>query len=243
MVNFVICEDEIIFVRMFEKIISKCMVAHDINYNVHIFDGYGSDFENYIKRSSAFNIYLLDIKTKCGTGINAARMIRERYHDWTSMIMIITSYAEYKYEALTKRLMLIDFINKLDRCEEKIFNAINIAIKNYDERPNMLTYEYHKTFYRINLKDIMLIEKEPESGRCIVHTSDNEYIIPKSLNTIEKMLDKRFLRVHKSAIVNVDNIKKIDPILNKMTFKNEKTSCLLARGKKRELLECIGNDR
>jgi len=242
MINFIICEDEVMFSSTFEKIISKCMMAYNIDYNVHFFDGYGTDFENYVKTSSDFNVYLLDIKTKCSTGINAARMIREKYNDWASMVMIITSHEEYKYEALSKRLMLVDFINKLDDYEPEISNAIKIAMKNYGERPNMLTYEYRKTLYRIDLKDIMLIEKEPNAGRCIIHTSDQKYIVPKSLNSIEVMLDKRFLRVHKSAIVNIDNLKRLDPVKNKMTFKNGQHSYLLAREKKKELVEYVENN-
>ena len=240
MVNFVICEDEKIFLKRFENIISKSMMIYDVDYKIHVFDGYGEQFEKYVKESADFNIYLMDIKTNEGTGINAARMIREKYGDWASMIIIITSYAEYKYEALSTRLMLVDFINKLDKCEEGLSNAIQIALKNYDDRPNMLTYEYHKMMNRINFKDIVLIEKEPDSKRCIVHTNEQKYIVPKTLNKIEEMLDKRFLKVHRSAIINMDHLKKIDMIRNKMIFKNGAHSYLLSRSKKKELLEYVG---
>ena len=239
MVNFIICEDEKIFSQRFEDVISKCMMVHDVDYKIHEFTGYGESFEKYVRESTDFNVYILDIKTNEGTGINAARMIREKYSDWSSMIIIVTSYAEYKYEALSTRLMLVDFINKLDNCEEELQKAIQIAMKNYDDRPNMLTYEYHKVMNRINFKDIVLVEKEPDSKRCIVRTTEEEYVVPKSLNQIKSMLDKRFLKVHRSAIINVDHLKCIDVTKNKMIFKNGTHSYLLSRSKKKELLEHV----
>ena len=241
MVNFIVCDDENIFYQAFEKVISKRMMSYDIDYKIRRFEGYGIQFEDYIRTSVDFNIYILDIKTKEGSGINAARMIREKYGDWMSMIIIITSYGEYKYEALSTRLMLLDFINKLDKFEEKLLSALTIALSNYDDRPNMLTYEYHRTLNRINFKDIIIIEKEPESKRCIVKTIKDEYIIPKTLNSVAKQLDERFRKVHRSAIINIDQLKKIDCTENKMIFKDGTISYLLARDKKKELVDYVAS--
>ena len=56
------------------------------------------------------------------------------YVDWVSIIIIITAFNEFKYEALGNRLYLLDFINKLNRCETKLKEDLEIAIKHYDNR-------------------------------------------------------------------------------------------------------------
>ena len=100
MVNFIVCEDEKVLRNETKDIIDSLMMNYDIDYKINEFDGYNNKFEEIVKKDTGFKIYLLDIKTKKGSGIDAARIIREQYDDWNSVIILITSYSEYKYEAL-----------------------------------------------------------------------------------------------------------------------------------------------
>ncbi len=82
MINFIICEDEKTLRDETKKIIVSYMMNHDIDYKIYEFDCYDKKFEQIIKKDIGFKIYLLDIITKNGTGIDAARIIREKYDDW-----------------------------------------------------------------------------------------------------------------------------------------------------------------
>ena len=88
---------------------------------------------------------------------------------------MISAYLDYKYEALGKRLMLIDFISKYDNINQRLSEAIKISIKNYDRRPKALKFTYKKTFYNIELRKILYIEKEQDNKRCICRTIEGDY--------------------------------------------------------------------
>lgn len=241
MINFIIGEDEKIIRKETKNVIISLMMNYDIDYKIYEFDSYNDDFELLVKSDNGFKIYLLDIKTKNSSGIDAARMIREKYDDWNSVIILITSYLEYKYEALCSRLFLLDYINKLDNCNKKLKEDLVIAMKHYDKKYNTLDYEYNHTYYKIEYRQIIYIEKEPESKRCLIKTNEGTQVIPGTLNDVYKKLDDRFLKVHKSMIVNINQIRRYEIRNNKITFKNGDYTHLISRNMKKELIKRVSD--
>ncbi len=241
MINFIICEDEKLIRKQTKNIIVSLMMNYDIDYKIHEFDCYDDKFEDIVKEDSGFKIYLLDIKTKYISGIDAARMIREKYDDWSSVIILITAYSEYKYEALCSRLFLLDYINKLDNCSKKLREDLVIAMKHYDNNPTALDYEYNHILYKVEYRQIIYIEKEPDSKRCIIKTNEGIQHIPGTLSEVYKRLDDRFLKVHKSMIINLNQIKKYEIRDNKLTFKNGDYTHLISRNMKKELIKSVSN--
>lgn len=241
MVNFIVCEDEKDLRKIEVEEITKFMMNYDIDYKIHEFSEYDETFYKYVSKEDGFKIYLLDIVTKKSSGLNAARRIREEYDDWVSVVIMITSHPEFKYEALSSRLYLLDFINKLNNMENKIQEDLKIAMKHYDNRQKQIKYMYNRNFYNIELREIICIEKEQDSKRCVVTTKYGQQIIPGTLNSVYKMLDDRFLKVHKSLIVNKDEVREYEPSTNKLTFKNGDTTYLISRNKKKELMSCVNS--
>ena len=239
MINFIICEDEKDIRNNTKKQVCNFMMKYDMDYKVYEFESYNKRFEELVKSYKGFKIYFLDIKTKNGSGLDAARMIREKYDDWVSAIIIMTSFAEYKYEALSSRLYLLDFITKFDDCNRKIKEDLSIAMKSYDKRYKMLNFEYNHTYYMIEYRQIIYIEKEPDSKRCIIKTKYGNQVIPGTLSEVYKKLDDRFLKVHKSMIINTNEILKYEIRKNKLTFKNGEHTHLVSRSKKKELIESV----
>ena len=239
MISFIVCEDEEVLLKKYEKEIEKFMMNYDIDYNCYTFDKYGKKFNDIVKKDLGFKIYLLDIVTDTGTGLDAARSIREEHDDWSSMIIIITQYSEYKYEALGKRLMLVDFINKLDNSDKKLKDAFKICMKNYDNRSKSLKYVYKKTAYNIEFKTIISIEKEQDSKICIIRTTHGDFNIQGSLNQVLKQLDNRFFKCHRSFAVNINQIESYNRKTNKIVFKNKEETTLVSRNKKKELFNHV----
>ena len=131
MINFAVCDDNKAFSKLMKKYIDNFMLNYEIEYKIYHFDGYGKSFENFVNKDIGFKVYFLDIKTSDGSGLDAARIIREKYNDCVSIIIIVTSHEEYRYEALGNRLYLLDFIDKLNNCEEmtqkEIAKEMNIS--------------------------------------------------------------------------------------------------------------------
>ena len=241
MLNFIVCEDDKTLRKTEVEEITKFMMNYDIDYKIYEFNEYDNSFYSCVNKEENFKIYLLDIVTAKSSGVDAARKIREEYDDWSSVIMIITSHPEYKYEALTSRLFLLDFINKLNNMENKLQENLNIAMKHYNKRQKQLRFLYNRNYYNIELRDIVCIEKEPDSKRCIISTKYGKEIIPGTLDSIYKKLDNRFIKTHKSLIVNLDEVRKFDISNNKITFKNGETTYLVSRNKKKELINYVSN--
>lgn len=234
-INFIICEDENILSNRYKTEIDKFMMNYDIDYKYHTFKGYTEEWKEYVQKEDGFKIYILDIKTAKGSGLDAARLIREEYDDWVSMIIIVTAYSEYKYDALSKRLMLVDFINKLDNFEVRFKEALSICMKNYDKKPITLKYTYKNIAYNIPLGQILYIEKEPDMKRCVIKTLNDKFYIPGSLNSIMKQIDKRFIKCSRSVALNIEQIQSYDTKTNLITFKNKEKLQAVSREKRKEV--------
>lgn len=239
MINFIVCEDEIALANIYKKEIEKIMMNQDIDYKITIFKDYTDKWRQFASNNNNFKIYLLDIKTKSGSGLDAARFIREELDDWQSMIIMITAFQEYKYDALGKRLMLVDFINKLDNCENRLNDAIKISLKNYDKRPKTLKYTYKKVLYNIEFRKIIYIEKEQDNKRCIIHTLEGNFYIPGNLVTVSKLLDKRFIKCCRSIIINTEQVEAYNKKTNTITFKNKIELNAVSRENKKEIIKYV----
>lgn len=240
MIEFIICEDEKNFAIEYKKIIDKFMMKSDHEYKCHWFKGYSKEWTEMAKNQSNYKIYLIDIKTEIGSGLDAARKIREEYDDWNSMIIIITSYNEYKFDVLGKRLLIVDFINKLDNYKKRLESALEIALKNYDNRPKSIKYSYKNFIYNIDMKDIIYIEKEADSKRCIIYTYNKEEIpYQGTISKLMEILDNRFLQVSRSTIINLEQIKYYNTKNTEVVFKNNCTIYSISRDKKKDLLKHV----
>lgn len=238
LINFVVCDDNKSFSKIMKNTIDNYMLNNEQEYKVFHFDGYDSNFEEFVRKDIGFKIYFLDIKTKKGSGLDAARIIREKYDDWVSIIIVVTSHEEYRYQSFENRLYLLDFVNKLNNCEESIRDNITKALKNYNKRHKCLTYEYNHIFHKIEFRSIITIEKEPDSKRCIIKTEYGTSYFPGSLNEIKTKLDDRFRKVHRSLIVNKDKILEYDSKTNRIIFQDGTSTNMISRRLKKELTKC-----
>ena len=88
----------------------------------------------------------------------------------------------------------------------------------------------------------MYIVKDSVERKCIIKTIYNDVYVNETINELLGMLDERFYLTHRSCIVNIERINKIDWKNNIIYFKNscEKTD-YLARDKKKGLKEYVRN--
>lgn len=239
MINFVICEEDTSYITAYKKYIDKIMMNFDIEYDYHIFHGYTAKWKEFTSQEAGFKVYIMAIKTKEGSGLEAAQYIREQLDDWQSMIIMISVYIDYKYEALSKRLMLVDYISKFDNIETRLGDAIKICLKNYDKRPKTLKFTFKKIIYNIEFSKILYIEKEQDNKRCICKTTEGNYYIAGTLATVSKMLDHRFIQICRSIIINGEQIESYNVKSNIITFKNKEELNAISRNKKKEIINYI----
>ena len=231
MLDIVVYDDIKKNIKDIDDTINKIFVNYEIDYHIHKFTNLDQNLKDIINDDSLLKIYIIDINMNNDCWIDILKYIRNI--DPFGIIIFVTKYKKYLYSILDNKLMVLDFIikcdNYLDRLKDDIDKAITILFNQ-----KAFVFKYKNVFYRISYKQINYIEKEPSIKRCIVHTTFGNFYIVSSLNKLLNVLDKNFMRVHQSCIININNVFKVDLSNNYIIFKNGDMTNLLSDKAKKE---------
>lgn len=239
MLRFIICEDNKDFLSRLNNIVNKVMMPYNFEYKISKFTEYNKEVEELIKRKNEQKVYVLDIELGDISGLEIASEIRE--HDLESIIIFVTSHGECKNDIFYSRLLAIDYIPKDRLWADRFESTIEYTVKAINKR-RVLTFEFNYNSYRVPFDDILYIEKVQDNQKCIINTeSGNQFEIITTISELVKKLGPSFFQSHKSCIVNVEKIKKINYADNTITFTNNKCVYLLSNRKKKQLREYVAN--
>ena len=136
--------------------------------------------------------------------------------------------------------MILDFINKLDNYEENLIASLDIAIKNFDNRPKILKYMYKNYVYNIDFKNIVFVEKEADSKICQINTFKGDTIeYPGTIKNLLERLDNRFMLVSRGTIVNLEQIRAHDSKNKEIEFYNGAKNSNISRNKRKGLIHYV----
>ena len=237
MINFIIYEDEEYFYKFYRNVIHKFMGSSDDYYKIYQFKEYSEKMIQFIKDLSGQNIYILDIEVKGKSGLDLAREIRTFKRTLDDQIIIATAHQDLVENAFHKKLLMVDFISKFDALEERLISAFREIYVSFNAS-KVLSYKQDGEIIRIPYKDILFIEKDKYEDCLYIETHDARFKYKSNIAKVEKILadDKRFFKSHRSCIVNVYEITKLNTSIPVIWFKDKYTNCL-ARDKKKELEE------
>lgn len=203
MINFIICDDNKRDKQKIEDIVDRFMMKNQLHYEKHIFDDYDDEFLKIVRSKLAFKVYILDIETPTRSGIDIARIIRNR--DVNSVLIFITGHNELADNVMKSDFLFLSFINKFDNCEERLMNALEEALKILGVRKN-IRFKDNGVLYTICFDDILYITRDTIDRKCIIKTDYSEFKVNKSLNELASLLDENFLQSHRSCIINVKRV-------------------------------------
>lgn len=217
MINFIICDDNKNIVENIINIVYKCMMKNNFEYKTHIFYDLDDKFMKIVNSSLSFKIYILDIETPSRSGIDVARIIRNR--DVESIIIFITGHEELGLTLLKDEIMFLSFINKFDNYEKRLITAINKGIRML-QRKNILRFEERNNIYNIAMNDILYITRDSIERKSIIKTTYTDIKTYKPLSDIQLLLDDRFVKTHRACIVNKERVATIDKGKKEILFDN-----------------------
>ncbi len=139
-------------------------------------------------------------------------------------VVFVTAYAEHIQYSLNT-LGCFGYINK--PIEREQLKNILIRYNEKYEKESLFKLVAHNNNKRelINLEDILYCKGE--GSYCAIVTTKDKYIQSKTLKEIQSRLpEDRFLRVHKSYIVNLNHVKNYSKERREMELKE---SCCLNR--------------
>src|SRR5262249_29438536 len=139
-------------------------------------------------------------------------------------VIFATAYERYAVRAfelnaadyLVKPLTSQRFAEALERARGRIGNRAGLAgsvapiARDLGRRPDRLLVPERGRMVPIDVGAIDWIQAEGDYAR--VHAGEKSYLVARSMTELEKRLDpERFIRIHRSAIVNRDRIRELLP--------------------------------
>lgn len=232
MINFIVCDDDKAITDIVKNIITKVMFQNNLEYKIHIFNDYDESFEEITKSDIENKIYILDIEVGNKSGLDIASKIRNK--DWYSILVILTSHYELEYLAYKSKILILDFISKFDLYEKKMEDTINLCIKSKLEN-HKLILKINRKIEQIDFGNILYMTYDSSIRKVKIYTKNEEYETTETLKDIAEHLKGNFVYTHRACIVNMNNVKTIDPVEKTITFDNDETIDLLSRNHLKEV--------
>lgn len=188
----------------------------------------------HITQPDENNIYLLDIELKNSRygGFEASQRIREV--DNLGTIIFITTHSEFMRKTYEYRVAALDFIDKIqtnDEIKQSLVTDFQLIKErqNLNEETEFIELESNSEIFRIPVSDIYFFETITDltKRKLSVYTKSQHFVVKGNLKSIETKSNS-FMRVHRSFVANVNNIKRFDSKEKKLYF-SEKTYCLVSR--------------
>lgn len=150
------------------------------------------------------NVLFLDIQLPELNGLSFLKTVHN-----PPIVIVTTAYPNYAIEAFEEAVL--DYLVK-PFSYERFFKAVtrvrNQHLIRLKEKNKQLFLYADKTIYKIQTDDILYLKAEVDYVNIV--TYDKQILILDSLrNWKEKLQDFAFMQVHRSYIINVDRISKI----------------------------------
>lgn len=242
--NVFICEDDVLQREKIEKIINDIFQIDDIKGKIILSTDSSYKLMSYLNEGINRGVYFLDIDLNEDiNGIELAKKINEI--DKEAIIIMITSHYDMSYLTFKYHIGAIDFIVKgnynhiKERVRECIIHANNKI--NHIDINDCFIISTSKDLYRIKYSDIIFFETCRK--RVIgIHTIDGYMEFPSTMKELESRLDDRFIKCHKSFIVNKSKVKRIDKKRKVIVMEN-KSECFVSSLLIKKTIEIITKEK
>lgn len=220
-----------------------------------------AEFENsedglaYLETNPA-ELLFLDVQMP---GLDGFALLEALSPDRTPLVIFVTAYDEYALRAfevhafdyLLKPFDQARFVKTIERARkqltsdernsEKLLNLLN-EFRQRNQEPARFAIKTPGRLYFVRQEDIDWIEAA--DNYVNLHAGTDTHLIRETMNALEQRLDShRFLRIHRSTIVNADRIKELRPWFHGeyVVLLENGTELTLSRTYREKILSLLGN--
>ena len=233
MINFIICDDVKQYREMVEHIVVSYMMKNKLEYKTHVFKDYDSDFLKIVESKLSFKVYILDIETPTRSGIDIARLIRNK--DVDSVLIFLTGHQELGHVVMKNDFLFLSYINKFDDCEKRLTNSLDKALQMFKIK-SVIRFKDNGVFYTIPQDDILYITRDSVERKCIIVTDYSEFHVGKTLQELEEAVSDNFIKTHRACLMNKKRILSFSKSQKEVVFDNGTTSDLISTRFDKELI-------
>ncbi|MDO4754677.1 MAG: LytTR family DNA-binding domain-containing protein [Bacillota bacterium] len=198
MSRIAIVDDEKTDRELVKSVVERWADERGVQAQVSMF----SSAESFLFCGQGFDIYLLDIEMTGMDGVTLARRIRQGSR--AAQIVFITGYSEYILEGYD--VEALHYIVK-PFSAEKLCAVLNRALEKQVVNAGTLDFECAGEMLRLPLYEVMYIDVQ--KNNITIHTAEKEYMLRRTLSSIEPELTADFFRVGRALIVNLRSIRKV----------------------------------
>lgn len=210
--NIAICDDELPVLKAIAKITEAAIISNDFDAEVSLATANQSLICDGIKNHE-IDVLFLDVDFDNGgmNGIEFALELRKLNKDFKLIFMT----GHFEYAMLSFKCKTFDYIMK--PIDDKKVTAVLKRLVTDSTESELGLFKVNKD-YIVRTKDILFIERN--KCKTTIYTKDSTYETCSSLNNLEHELPNSFVRVHRSYIVNKDQISKISREDKSIYFEN-----------------------
>jgi|TARA_R110002033_G_scaffold102305_2_gene150241 two-component system LytT family response regulator len=176
-----------------------------------------------------FDVVFLDISMPQMNGLELANIILSM--EPKTFIVFQTAYSEYAIEAF--KIGGIDYLMKPIESDDikRVIEKIKSFKQSSGASDEKLLGKRGNKIYLIKLDDIYFIKADLDE--VLVRIKDADVYVKRKIGDLEKLLDKKkFFRIHRSIIVNVDKIKSMESVeQSKLTISFEHIDSVVTSSK------------
>ena len=235
MLDIYICEDNAIQREFVASFISDYCVFRDLDAAVVLACPSPEEILAHYENAQNPALFFLDIELGARiNGIELASLIREQGKK--ASIVFLTTHSEMTLLTFHYKVEALDFIIKdsPDNIKRKVAECVNTALERHTQGGKAKALKItvgDKTLF-LDRDDIILIETTPIRHKLRLHTKNRTLEFNAELKTMEEQLGDRFVRCHKSYIINKDKIAAFNQKDNTVTMANKSTCPVSRSGKK-----------
>lgn len=233
MINFIICDDVKQYREMVEHIVVSYMMKNKLEYRTHVFKDYDSDFLKIVESKLSFKVYILDIETPTRSGIDIARLIRNK--DVDSVLIFLTGHQELGHVVMKNDFLFLSYINKFDDCEKRLTKSLDKALQMFKIK-SVIRFKDNGVVYTIPQDDILYITRDSVERKCIIVTDYSEFHVGKNLAELEEEVNDNFVKTHRACLMNTKRILSFSKSQKEVVFDNGMTSDLISTRFDKELI-------
>ncbi len=232
MLNVVLCDDNPNVLKRLEKMLEGIFINGSYDAHVTLSSTNVHEVLDFLNNNKV-DVLFLDINLKSNiSGLDVAEEVRKR----NKSLYLIFATAHLEYAMLVYKYKTFDFIAKpftVSRLED--------TIQRLFEDVEGLPKRYIKIDSKNTIIDENTIEYIKRDGmKLVFHSNNRDYETYSSFKKIQSNLPENFIRCHKSFIANVNLIKDVDPVVNKISFSDDMV-CNIGPKYKKKFMEVINN--
>ncbi|MCL1842593.1 MAG: LytTR family DNA-binding domain-containing protein [Defluviitaleaceae bacterium] len=227
MLSIFVCEDQDDFLSRITECISNYIKHEQLDAVIACATPSPNEIVEFLKTANVYGLYFLDLHLNAKTdGFQLATEIRK--YDPRAFIVIVTNDLESKHLSFKYVIEAMDYVTKdMDDFDYRLRDCVRVAydrhLERFASRAKKLELKLaedailkNKTiipkaeFVYLDYDDVVYIEASAEKPHHItVYAASGRYISRADLRKLLKSLDNRFVRCHKSYIVNTKKIQSL----------------------------------